>query len=174
MARRAADFQAAADGIDAVDQADAVVGDGHDECVAAARHAHADGVGPGVLRNVGESLGDDEVSGRLDGRVESLRDHGAQVDRHRRPLDECGQGRFETTVGEHRRVDAARQIAQLGKAAVELFPCPGQDGPRALGVTLEPLVEHRQLERGGDESLLCPIVQVALDPPPCLRRGRRG
>jgi hypothetical protein len=65
-------------------------------------------------------------------------------------------------------VNPAREVAQLLQTAVELFSHPAEYGPGAGRVALEPLVQQCQFERGGHESLLRPVVQITLDPPPRL------
>ena len=65
-------------------------------------------------------------------------------------------------------MDAARQLPELFETVVELFLRPDQRGPRRLRAAFELVVRERQLERRGHESLLRPVVQVALDPAACL------
>jgi hypothetical protein len=64
-------------------------------------------------------------------------------------------------------VNPARQVAQLAEAALELLPHPGEDLP-CRGLLLDLTLEQREVERGRHESLLCAVVQVALDPAPCF------
>jgi signal transduction histidine kinase len=66
-------------------------------------------------------------------------------------------------VGEHGRVDAAGQLAQLLERLSELG---GErvDEPDEVGLVLEPRLEHPQLEGERDELLLGAVVEVALDP----------
>jgi hypothetical protein len=91
--RRAGDLQAPADGLDAVEEpaqpraagrvgaAGAVVGDGDGQRVAGGRDVDLGGTGLGVLDDVRERLGHEEVGGRLDRRVETVRNRGAQAHR---------------------------------------------------------------------------------------------
>ncbi len=69
-------------------------------------------------------------------------------------------------------MDAARKVAKLAKAVVEMFPRPVEDAPRRGPVMVQTLVQDRELERGRHKPLLRAVVQIALDAPPCLV-GRR-
>ena len=86
-------------------------------------------VGARVLRDVGQRLGDDEVGGRLDRGREPAHGH-VDLDRHRHPRRQRVHSRAQPAVGEDRREDAVRELAQLGG--------------RLLGV-----VERLGHERGG-------------------------
>ena len=129
------------------------------------RDIDADGVGPGVLHDVGQRLGYEEVGSRLDSSVESFRDGGAKVHGHGRTLDERLESGLEAALGEHGGVNAARQIPQLTKAALKLLSHSGQARPRGVGIPRESLLHERQLERSGHELLLRAVVEVALDAP---------
>jgi hypothetical protein len=69
-------------------------------------------------------------------------------------------------------MDAARQIAQLLEAALEVLSRPREHGRRARWLPLQPLAEYGQLERGRHEPLLRTVVEIALDAPPRLIRWR--
>jgi len=69
-------------------------------------------------------------------------------------------------LGEHGGVDAAREIAEFGKSLVKMLSRPLQDAPGPGRVTVQPLVEDREFERGGHQALLRAVVQITLDAPP--------
>ena len=72
------------------------------------------GLRPGVLGGVGQRLGDHEVGRRLHHRRRAASD--LRVDRgadRGRPRDRLGGG-GQAAVGQHRRGDASREVAQLG------------------------------------------------------------
>ena len=142
----------------------AVVGDRHRERSAVSLHLDAHGFRPCVLRHVRERLGHEEVRGRLDRVVAPFLDVDPQVDRHRQPLDERLEGSREAAVGEYGGMDPAGQVAQFAQARVQVIARSGKNSPRTVGVAVELLLQHRQLERRGHQPLLCSIVQVALDP----------
>ena len=76
----------------------------------------------GVLGDVGQRLGDREVGGRLD-RRRAAGPSGSvdDLDRQRRAGDERRDRRREPALGQHRGVDAARQLAQLGRGLRQLL-----------------------------------------------------
>ena len=77
-----------------------------------------------VLRDVRQRLGDDEVRRRLDGWGQALLRHGGEVYRKRSPLGERLHRRAESAVGEDRRVDPARELAQLLERLRQLLVRP--------------------------------------------------
>ena len=79
-----------------------------------------------VLRHVGDRLGDDVVRGRLDRRRQPLLGQLGDLDGQRRPRQQALQRRAETAFGEDRRMDAARQLAQLLEPLRELILRRGQ------------------------------------------------
>ena len=94
--------------------------------------------GARVLRDVRERLGDHVVRGRLDRAGQPAVDLAADVDRDRRARREGVDRRAEAPLRQHRRVQAAGDLAQLGERLLELGarlgeqparPCPGR--PRA-------------------------------------------
>ena len=97
--------------------AHAVVGDEHDE-----RRRRRGAPRPARRRrlrvpgDVGQRLGHDEVGGRLDRRGQALVDRDLDLDGHRRALGQRGDRGRQAAVGEDRRVDAAGELAQLGRA----------------------------------------------------------
>ena len=143
----------------------AAVGRGHLDVDAARR--------PGVAGDVREALGDDEVGGGLDraGKRSSgtPRIEAGTVLRLARPA----QGRVEAALGQHRRVDAAGELAQLGRrlAQVGASPRRAARGPRPGRSSTSRRRGHAQRHRDADELLLGAVVEVALDPPPRLVGG---
>ena len=96
--------------------------------------------GARVLGDVGQRLGDEEVGDRL-GVAAPARCGQVDVDRdrHRAARGEGGDGGVQAAVGQHRRVDAAGEVAQLDERllglAVGLVDQPLRDapGPRSRG-----------------------------------------
>ena len=73
---------------------------------------------------------------------------------------------------EHRRVDAARELAQLPERLGELV-AGGRD--QRLGrrrVAADVGLDQPELQGEGDQPLLGAVVQVALEPPPLGVAGR--
>ena len=121
-----------------------------------------------VLDDVGQRLGDDEVSGGLDFLREPAVQSQVELNRHRRSLCERVERGCESAVGEHRRVDPARELAQLGLRLAQRRDRPVEQlDRRLLG---DPAAQHLQLERERHEPLLGAIVQVALEPAAGLHR----
>ena len=80
----------------------------------------------------------------------------------RRPSASTRRG--QAAVGEHRRGDPAREVAQLGdRRAGLLARLAHQLGD--LGLVVEPLLRPAELHAERDEPRLRAVVQVALDPP---------
>ncbi len=91
--------------------------------------------------------------------------------RHRAARGERGQRGGEAALGEHARADAAREVAQLGERALGLLARLADQLHRALGIALEALLGHAEVERERDQPRLRAVVQVALD---ALQLGGRG
>ena len=72
---------------------------------------------------------------------------------------------------EHRRVEAARELAQLAQRQRELVADRRHELLRRR-VVADVALQEAQLQRDRDEPLLGAVVQVALEPPP-LRVARR-
>ena len=83
--------------------------------------------GASVFRDVGERLGDDEVRGRLDRGREPAHGH-VVLDRHRHPRSQRVHPRAQPTLGEDRREDAVRELAQLGRRLLGVVERLGQQG----------------------------------------------
>ena len=144
-----------------------VVADRDHQAAARAREPH-ERRRAGVLGGVGERLGDHEVGHGLHDRRQALAHVGVDGHRDRRPpaerLDRGGQ----TAVGQHRRRDPAREVAQLGdrRARVGARLAQQRHDLRAVG---EPVLGAAEPHAERDQARLRPVVQVALDPPQ-LRR----
>ena len=79
-----------------------------------------DALGVRVLGDVGEGLGDEEVGGGLDAGRGALVDLRRQLDRDRRPGGERLERGDEPAVSQQAGVDAAGELAQLGRRLLEL------------------------------------------------------
>src|SRR4051794_12636145 len=146
-----------------VGAADAVVGDVHDHAATGAPDCDARPGRVGVLRDVLERLGGDEVGGALDGAGQPA---GGDVDAdgHGRAVGERAQGRLEAAVGQDGGVDPARELAQLGEAYLQLV---GGTREQVLQVRVgggaRPGTAEQQRQR--DEARLRAVVEVALEAP---------
>ena len=81
-----------------------------------------------VLDDVRDRLGDDVVGGGLDRLGQPLVEQG-QLDRQGRPRREPLERGVEAAVGQHRRVDPARELAQLLERVGELLAAPRRGSP---------------------------------------------
>ena len=84
----------------------------------------------------------------------------------------------EPSVAEQSRVQAADELANLLQRERQLVLGRLDQCRHLAGVGLEPPPDQLEVERDGDESLLRPVVQVALDAPPlgvsrCHQPGAR-
>ena len=144
--------------------ADAVVEHFDDEPVALELGREPRAAGLGVLGDVGQGLGHEEVGDRLGARAGAARQVDVDGHRHRAARGERAHGRVQTAVGQHGGVDAAGEVAQLDERLLGL----------AVRLRDEPLGVHRVLggpraaerHRECDEPLLRAVVEVALDPAP--------
>ena len=152
--------QARAGGV--VGAADAVVGDLDARQRARLPDAHRDARRLRVLADVGQRLGGDEVRGQLDRLGEAagrlVGDRGVDGRARREPLQRRGQ-----PVLEHRRVEPARELAQLGHRQRELVARRRHELLRRR-VVVDAALQQAQLERDRDEPLLGAVVEVALEP----------
>ena len=82
------------------------------------------------------------------------------AERRAEPLDRRG----EPAVGEHRRRDPAREVAQLGDRRAGLLARLA-DQLGQLGLVVEPRLGPAEVHAQRDEPRLRAVVQVALDPP---------
>ena len=141
-----------------------------DELLPGDCQAHARAARGGVLDDVGQRLGDDEVRGRLDLGGEPLgRD--VEVDGDGGVGDERLKPGTEPAAGERGRKDAAHEVAELVRRALGVVErLVDQRGDR-IGAGRRAL---RELEgdEGAHQPLLCTVMDVALDAAPRLvRRG---
>ena len=158
--------EAAEPGAGGVGAADAVVGDLDRHAAVRAHDVESDARGIRVLDDVGERLGGDEVHRCLDGVGQTLGTDG-QLDRHLRTPRERGEGGGEAFVGEDRRVDAARERAQLGEGVDDLGVRLGEElVDRRRAAVGEPAAGELEGEPDSEQALLCAVVDVALEAPP--------
>jgi hypothetical protein len=134
--------------------------------------AHDGGARPGVLDDVGQRLGDDEVGVRLDGGRQPA---DADVDRHahRSARGERLYPRPKSTLRDRGRLDAVGQLAQLADRVLGVRERLGHE---RFGVTAGAQRALGQLERddGVDQPLLRAVVQVAHDSRSLALRGVAG
>lgn len=139
--------------------ADAVVLDlDREPAVVRPTHRHAGPGRPRVLRDVGERLTDDEVGGRLNRGGRPLGDLDANLDRYEGSGGEGGQGDVEPSVGEHRGVDPAREVANLRDRLLGLLVRLVDERLRAIGVGVELLLRSAEVHRERDEPLLHAVL----------------
>ena len=115
----------------------------------------------GVLGHVGQRLGDDEVGGRLDRRRQPLVRHLGELDRHRRAAGERLERAPEAAVGQHRGVDAARQLAQLLERGLQLLLRGRRAGaPRRSGSRASLLSARRRLSESATSRCWAPSCRL--------------
>ena len=125
-----------------------------------------------VLGHVRQRLGDDEVGGGLDRRRQPLVRNVPDLDRQRRASRECPERRPEPLLGQHRRVDPLRQLAQLLERGSQLGIRLGQQLAGAVRLRAELISDELQREAEAEQPLLGAVVQIALEPAPLLVAGR--
>jgi hypothetical protein len=125
----------------------------------------------GVLRDVRQRLGHDEVGGRLDlGRETS---HGqADLHGHRHPTGDPRDCCAQPAPPEDRGKDALHELAQLDRCLLGVVERLGQERRGVLIVSPKRPTGQLERDHGVDEALLRPVVQVALDLPASLVGGR--
>ena len=129
----------------------------------------------GVLGDVGQRLGDDEVGGRLDAVREPLgaarrRARAAAARRRRAPRAPARRPRSVRMPG-WMPWASSRSSRSASVSEARAWSSSGF----AAGVALEPRVGEPERHRDRHEPLLRAVVQVALDPPPLdLRPPRRS
>ena len=101
--------------------ADAVVAHLDPRVPVLALHADADHRRAGVLGHVRQRLRDDVVRGGLDRPRQPLVQRHRQLDGHRRPVGDGTHRRLEAALGQHRGVDAARELPQLLQGEAQLL-----------------------------------------------------
>ena len=133
-------------------------------CAVLARDGHHRVRRVGVLGDVGQRFGDDEVGRGLDRAREPFRQPALELDRHRRAAGERLQGGVQPALGEHGGMDARREIAQL----VDRLPGVGERAvdelASAVDVGGEALARELELDHQRDEPLLGAVVEVAPEP----------
>jgi hypothetical protein len=121
-----------------------------------------------VLDSVADRLTGDEPGRSFDLRSEPPLG-GPQLDPQRQPGRQVVEGRAETRLAEHRRVQTVCELAQLRDRGLDLID-PGAD---SVAEPVDVAVDRRgaQLQRQGEQPLLRAVVQVPLDPPPLGQLG---
>jgi hypothetical protein len=117
-----------------------------------------------VLDHVGECLRDDEVGDGLDARRGRARHVHPQPDRQRGARHQAGQCRFQPPVAEHGGMQAADELAQLRQRRDSLLVRRGDRLADRFRLAVEALPGHAEVHGQGNQPLLRPVVQVALDP----------
>nr|WP_263657342.1 hypothetical protein [Nonomuraea gerenzanensis] len=98
---------------------------------------------------------------------------GADLGGQRRVADGRAQRRLQPRLGELQRVDAVRQVAQLGLRLAQVGRELREHGRRLRGVGVHQPLGDPRLHGRRDEPLLGAVVQVALDPAAlAVGRGR--
>ena len=144
---------------------DAVVADLHVEALVLDGDVHERLAGVGVLRDVGQRLGGDEVRGGLDRVAEVGHRPARDLHRHRSARGERLERRAQPAVAEQRRVDPARDLAQLLDGELGVLARLGDQERRARGIARQPRLGDAEREGHGDHPLLGAVMEVALDPP---------
>jgi hypothetical protein len=116
-----------------------------------------------VLGHVGERLRAEEVHARLDRGREPARGY-LDLDRNRRPDGQGADGGGQAALGEDRGQDPGRELAQVVEAVPGVGQGQADQFPRALRRRLPLLLGQLEVDQGGDEPLLRPVVQVAGHP----------
>src|SRR5262249_57014945 len=86
------------------------------------------------------------------------------TDGQRVAVGERRDGFFETAVGEYRRVDAAREVAELLERLLHALACFDEQLAGGFGIGRELLLGEADAHAERDEPGLRSVVQVALDP----------
>jgi hypothetical protein len=121
-----------------------------------------------VLRDIVQRLEAAEVDGGLNRLgVAGVVDH---VDRHRdRHLPSLRlEGGTEPLVGEERRIDAPREVAQIVESSFGVSLDVAEQFGALGGIPFSQLLGEPGLDGKGDQLLLGAVVEVALDPPSLL------
>jgi hypothetical protein len=128
-------------------------------------------VGAGVLDDVGERLGHDEVRRRLDGGRQALVGH-VDGDRQRRALGQLAHRGRQAAAAEDARKRPAGQLAQLHGGLLGLLERLGDQRGRVVGPVAERALGELERDDRVDEALLRAVVDVADQAAP-LFVGRR-
>ena len=136
-----------------------------------------------MLGGVGQRLGHRVIGGDLDLLGKPARAPHVEPDRHRGPAGQRPQRGGEPALGEHGRVDAPGQLAQLVHGRRRLLGQGVELRVQLVRARGHGRLRRPQLHREGDQPLLGAVVQVALDPAagvvgrgddPGPRRGQLG
>ena len=133
----------------------------HHERLLLRRDAHADRTRLRVARRVGERLRRHEVRAARDGQRQLALVH-VDLDRHLGGLAQRRQRLAEPALAQRHRVQAARELAQLGVRLAELLLGAGDDVVHRV-VLVELHARHAQQVRDREQPLLGAVVQVAPD-----------
>jgi hypothetical protein len=122
-----------------------------------------------MLHHVGEGLGDEKIGRGLDLGREASFGGRSQLDGDGGPLRERPERGAQSVLREDRRMDPARELAELGQRPGELL-LGGVEPRRELDVAarIGASASHPQVQGQGHEPLLRAVVQVAFEPPPRL------
>ena len=148
-------------------------------CPAGGRRRIAPRVGAGVLGRVGQRLGDDEVGGGLDrAAAGAVRRRPSIVTGTARRRRERLERRLQAAVGEHRRSDAAREVAQLARSRAAPRSRASSSSSRGLGVAVElaprPGRGSSPARRAAPARRRAGRARCGAARPPRRRRRRRG
>ncbi|RIK41368.1 MAG: hypothetical protein DCC58_12585 [Chloroflexi bacterium] len=116
-----------------------------------------------VAGDVGERFRDDKVGGRFDRFRQALRQVDIDDDRDGSTAGQRGYRRVEPAIGQHRRVDAARQVADLLHGALGLLVRLNDQRFGGVWVGVQLFTRHAEVHRELHQALLRSVVQVALD-----------
>src|SRR4051794_7359961 len=116
-----------------------------------------------MLGGVGERFRNHEVGCRLDRRSEPL----VELDGYRHwqaaLVGKRGERRREAAIGEHGRMDAAGEVAELAERLADARTRLCDELPCARGIGCELLLGQTEAHSERDEPRLRTVVQVALD-----------
>jgi hypothetical protein len=124
-----------------------------------------------VLGDVGDRLGRDVITGRLDVLTKPRAEIKVEFDRHRRTPGQCLESRAEPGLGQDGRVDAVRDLPQFIQDGTQTLSQHRQLTPDRVRGPGCHRPDGAGLQRQRDQTLLDTVVQVTLDTPPRLVRG---
>ena len=140
----------------------AVVGDLHHQARSGAADRDPHRGARSVLDGIGQRLRGDEVGRGLHHGSEPLGELALHRGVDAGALGQRLDGGHQAAVGQHRRGDAAREVAQLGHCGGGLLACLADELGR-LGPVLQPGLGAAQLHRQRHQPRLGAVVEVALD-----------
>jgi hypothetical protein len=115
-----------------------------------------------VLGDVRERFRDDVVDRRLHGRRHAL-DRRRQLDRHGASRSDRLERRTEAAIAQDRRMDPARELAQLLERLVELLAHLDDVLRGCVGIGMDLRFDQTQVERDRDEPLLGAVMEIPLE-----------